>query len=145
MSLWINHFSRLFCKSPNIFLLPIYVPQSDVYMRAFQILAPIFAHIEIAYQIFLALEPLSSLPQSNLLVTGGGAFNTHLVQRISDMVLPLGVTVTTPDADVVMYKEAVIMALLGLLRWREENTTLHSATGASRSSIGGAVWMGQMA
>jgi anhydro-N-acetylmuramic acid kinase len=99
----------------------------------------------IAYQIFLALEPLSSLPQSNLLVTGGGAFNTYLVQRISEMVLPLGVTVHTPDADVVMYKEAVIMALLGLLRWREENTTLHSATGASRSSIGGAVWMGQMA
>ncbi|TAF96567.1 MAG: anhydro-N-acetylmuramic acid kinase, partial [Bacteroidetes bacterium] len=99
----------------------------------------------IAYKIFLALEPLSILTQSNLLVTGGGAFNTYLVQRISEMVLPLGITVHTPDADVVMYKEAVIMALLGLLRWREENTTLHSATGASRSSIGGAVWMGQMA
>jgi len=37
------------------------------------------------------------------------------------------------------------MALLGVLRWREENTVLSSVTGAVRDSIGGAVWIGQEA
>jgi anhydro-N-acetylmuramic acid kinase len=35
------------------------------------------------------------------------------------------------------------MALIGVLRWREETNVLASVTGAKRDSIGGAVWMGQ--
>jgi len=50
--------------------------------------------------------------------------------------------VAIPEEKIVKYKEALVMALLGVLRWREENTVLNSVTGASRSSIGGAVWMG---
>jgi anhydro-N-acetylmuramic acid kinase len=49
------------------------------------------------------------------------------------------------DVQLVQYKEALIMALLGVLRWREESTVLASATGASRDSVGGALWMGQEA
>ena len=37
------------------------------------------------------------------------------------------------------------LALSALLRWREENSFLAEKTGATRSSIGGAVWMGQEA
>lgn len=40
---------------------------------------------------------------------------------------------------------AVCVAFMGILRWREEYNFLSSATGASRSSIGGALWMGQEA
>jgi anhydro-N-acetylmuramic acid kinase len=39
----------------------------------------------------------------------------------------------------------LIMALIGVLRWREESNVLASVTGASRNSIGGAVWVGQEA
>lgn len=77
-----------------------------------------------------------------LLVTGGGAFNTHLVQRIEAALEPLQVTVTVPDAALVKFKEALVMALIGTLRWREEANVLSSITGASRSSVGGALWMG---
>ena len=47
-----------------------------------------------------------------------------------------------PENDVVQYKEALIIALLGVLRWREQYTVLASVTGAIRNSIGGALWLG---
>jgi anhydro-N-acetylmuramic acid kinase len=77
-----------------------------------------------------------------LLVTGGGAFNTFLIERIKENLTPLNIEVIIPENNIVLYKEALIMALLGILRWREENTVMASVTGASRSSIGGAVWIG---
>jgi anhydro-N-acetylmuramic acid kinase len=80
-----------------------------------------------------------------MLVTGGGAFNTFLVAQLAEALQPLGIEVLVPNADVAKYKEAVVMALLAVLRWREENTALQSVTGATRSSIGGAVWIGQEA
>jgi hypothetical protein len=41
--------------------------------------------------------------------------------------------------------KSVCIAFMGILRWREEYNFLSSVTGASRSSIGGAVWLGQEA
>ncbi|HTI11870.1 MAG TPA: anhydro-N-acetylmuramic acid kinase, partial [Puia sp.] len=84
-----------------------------------------------------------------MLVTGGGAHNHFLIGRLQDLLLPLGVAVVVPssetDSALVDYKEALVMALIGVLRWREENNVLASVTGASRDSIGGAVWIGQEA
>jgi anhydro-N-acetylmuramic acid kinase len=45
----------------------------------------------------------------------------------------------------VNFKEALIMALIGVLRWREEYNVLSSVTGAERDSIGGSLWLGQEA
>lgn len=78
-----------------------------------------------------------------LLITGGGAFNRLLVKRIKEQLEPSGLEIVIPESQVINYKEAIIMALLGVLRWRENNTTLASVTGARRNSIGGALWMGQ--
>ena len=80
-----------------------------------------------------------------LLVTGGGAFNYFLINRLRELVRVVNVDIVIPGVDVVKYKEALVMALLGVLRWREENTVMASVTGAQRSSIGGAVWIGQEA
>ncbi len=38
------------------------------------------------------------------------------------------------------YKEALMIALMGALRWREDINVMHSVTGASKDSINGAVW-----
>lgn len=78
-----------------------------------------------------------------MLVTGGGAHNDYLLSRIQSCLLEWNVEVVKPDDQLVNYKEALIMALIGTLRWRENNNTLASVTGASRNSIGGAVWIGQ--
>ena len=40
------------------------------------------------------------------------------------------------------YKDALVTAHHGVLRWREEYTMLASGTGARRNSIGGALWLG---
>jgi anhydro-N-acetylmuramic acid kinase len=80
-----------------------------------------------------------------MLVTGGGAHNTFLMERLREALASLDVEVMVPEAALVDYKEALVMALIGVLRWREENNVLASVTGASRDSIGGAVWIGQEA
>lgn len=41
--------------------------------------------------------------------------------------------------------KTICVSFMGILRWREEYNFLSSITGASRSSIGGAVWLGQEA
>ena len=94
----------------------------------------------IALQVARAVEALGG--GAKMLVTGGGAHNTFLVERLRHR---LGFEVVVPEKALVDYKEALIMALIGVLRWREENNVLASVTGASRDSIGGAVWIGQEA
>jgi anhydro-N-acetylmuramic acid kinase len=78
---------------------------------------------------------------ARMLVTGGGAFNTFLVSRIAELLNPLQLETVVADDRLANYKEGLIMGFLGVLRWREENTVLSSVTGASKDSIGGAMWM----
>lgn len=77
-----------------------------------------------------------------MLVTGGGAKNSFLIKRLRELLSGVGVTIEIPSSDLVDFKEAIIMALIGVLRWREENNTFATVTGATRDSIGGAVWIG---
>jgi anhydro-N-acetylmuramic acid kinase len=103
----------------------------------------------IAYQLKRAAAALTANGQAQqlykLLITGGGAFNKFLIEKIKENLASLNIETIVAENNIVQYKEALIMALLGILRWREENTVLASVTGASRNSIGGAVWMGQEA
>jgi anhydro-N-acetylmuramic acid kinase len=97
----------------------------------------------IAVQTANALKQLPQ--QSKLLVTGGGANNSFLVSRIKAVLEDMQVDAVLPEKNIIEYKEALAMALIGLLRWREENNTIAAYTGATRDSIGGAVWIGQEA
>ena len=99
--------------------------------------------IHIAQQIKSSLAAFQQNEPSKLLVTGGGAFNTFLVECISNELAAMQVEVVIPSNELVEYKEALVMALIGVLRWREEENVLSTVTGASRSSVGGALWMGQ--
>ncbi len=99
----------------------------------------------IAVQVSAEVEkhlPSLGLPNARMLVTGGGAFNQFLVDRLRAHLEPMRVEVDVPEEKLVNYKEALVMALLGVLRWREEPTTLATVTGAAKDGIGGAVWMG---
>jgi anhydro-N-acetylmuramic acid kinase len=78
---------------------------------------------------------------ARMLVSGGGAFNTFLIGRISELLDPLQLQTIVADELLANYKEALIMGFLGVLRWREEPTVMSSVTGASKDSIGGSLWM----
>ena len=90
----------------------------------------------------VASFPVLSVGQPRrMLVTGGGAFNKFLIAQLAALLAEQGVEVVVPDAPTVKFKEALVMALIGVLRWRGEVNVLASVTGARQDSIGGAVWM----
>jgi anhydro-N-acetylmuramic acid kinase len=96
----------------------------------------------ICIQIKNALQLFKQDTIQKLFVTGGGAFNIFMAGRLQKSLKDINFEIHIPEDDVVKYKEALIMALLGVLRWREQYTVLASVTGASRNSIGGALWLG---
>ena len=80
-----------------------------------------------------------------ILVTGGGALNSFLIERIRALAPTLKVTI--PDRLIVEYKEALIFALLGYLRIMQSVNTLSSVTGSRCDSVGGdicGVWSNKL-
>ncbi|MCC6185687.1 MAG: anhydro-N-acetylmuramic acid kinase, partial [Chitinophagaceae bacterium] len=98
--------------------------------------------VEQIYQAILPYKATSKEETKNLLVTGGGAFNSFLIALLTEKLSAINVSVVVPDAKIVAYKEALVMALIGTLRWREEANVMASQTGASKDSVGGAFWIG---
>lgn len=97
----------------------------------------------IVVQISAALNQLlaSAAPHKlRSLITGGGAHNLFLVEKLKEELLGRGINCIVPDNQLVDYKEALVMALMGALRWREEINVMQSVTGASKDSINGALW-----
>lgn len=102
----------------------------------------------VVMQIVYSIQKLSTnndIRNVKLLATGGGTFNTFLVKRFAEALQAFAIQVVVPEATIINYKEALIMGLIGVLRWREEYNVMQSVTGARRNSIGGAVWIGQEA
>ena len=87
----------------------------------------------IADQIAAVANPLN---KGKMLITGGGAKNKFLTELIASKV---NTKVVVPEEKIIDFKEALIFAFLGLLRWRNEINILSSVTGASRDSCGGTI------
>ena len=85
----------------------------------------------------MAVQIARACQQSGkILITGGGAFNQYLVERI-EAHLPDKVEVEVPHAEIVNFKEALIFAFLGVLRVRNEVNVWASVTGAPADSSSG--------
>jgi len=80
-------------------------------------------------------KTLKGTGKSRVLVTGGGAYNTFLVERIRT--LSGFDEVCVPDPEIVEFKEALIFGLLGVLRLEGINNCLSSVTGAQRDHCSG--------
>jgi anhydro-N-acetylmuramic acid kinase len=96
-------------------------------------LATLSEHV--AQQITTATKQDS--PQ-RILVTGGGAYNTFLIDRLNALSTN---NFEAGSPELIEFKEAMIFGFLGVLRWRSEVNCLSSVTGASKDNIGGAVFL----
>lgn len=73
-----------------------------------------------------------------MLVTGGGALNKALARQIS---IQSECEVILGSQELLHFKEALIFAFLGVLRWRNENNVLSSVTGAPFDHCSGSICM----
>jgi anhydro-N-acetylmuramic acid kinase len=81
----------------------------------------------------------NTLPNRNtktVLVTGGGAHNLYLINLLQTKTK---CRLIVPEKELVDFKEAIIFAFLGVLRWRNERNCLSSVTGARLDNIGGII------
>ncbi len=101
-------------------------------MSAEDLLATFTEHI--ALQIALGI---SHLPKGKIFVTGGGAHNQFLIERLQAR---SSHEVVIPDKMIIDYKEALVFAFLGLLRMEGKTNVLSSVTGAESDSCSGRVW-----
>ncbi len=120
-------------------LWPLVQAEIDAGTRTEDLLATATSHIvEVISDAVLAL-PVSShagLQTRRILITGGGAYNTFLIDSLRQN-LTSSLEVVLPKGEQIEFKEAVAFALLGALRMRGETNILASVTGASRDSCGG--------
>ena len=92
----------------------------------------------IACQIVKATD---SLEKSKMLITGGGAKNNFLIERIRKMSKH---EIVIPDTMIIDYKEALIFAFLGTLKLEGKINVLSSVTGASSDSSSGNICLPQL-
>jgi len=76
---------------------------------------------------------------TRVLVTGGGAFNTFMIDRISSLTES---EIVIPSSEIIEFKEAIIFAFLGVLKDMGESNCLKSVTGAYRDHSSGVIYNG---
>ena len=96
--------------------------------------------VQISKSLLQLKKGISGSENLRLLITGGGAHNLFLIESLREEISHMGIESVIPDDRLIDFKEALVMALMGALRWREDVNVLHSVTGASKDSINGAVW-----
>lgn len=93
------------------------------------LLCTLCEHVSI--QIAVHLEPFK-----NVLISGGGVWNTFLLERIQ---ANAAIEVQELDKKLVDYKESLIFAFLAVLRVRNEVNCLSSVTGAKKDHSSGVI------
>lgn len=87
-----------------------------------------------AQQIALVINQKAK--HGRVIVTGGGAKNKFLIERLSAL---SEAEIVIPEPEIVDFKEALIFAFLGVLKWHNQINVLRSVTGANRDSSSGTI------
>ena len=76
-----------------------------------------------------------------LLVTGGGALNKLLMDRLQEKIIEnsVAITIVETDKQTIVFKEASVFAFLGLRCLLGLSTTMQGVTGARRDVVGGSI------
>ncbi|MDP2088205.1 MAG: anhydro-N-acetylmuramic acid kinase [Flavobacteriaceae bacterium] len=76
-------------------------------------------------------------PSKQILITGGGAFNSYLINRIK---FHAQCEIEIPSANLINFKEALIFGFLGLLKMENKINCLKSVTGATKDHCSGLIY-----
>lgn len=75
---------------------------------------------------------------ASVLITGGGVYNTYLIERLLSKT---DNKIVIPDTRLIEFKEAMIFGFLGVLKMRNQNNCLKSVTGASKDHSSGKIYL----
>lgn len=91
------------------------------------------------YTIFISKQISYALRgRKEVLITGGGAFNSFLIQQIKNRT---SCAVCIPEKKIINFKEAIIFAFLGLLRDQKQINCYASVTGAKQNHSSGNIFL----
>lgn len=79
-------------------------------------------------------ETLEKYNLKKILFTGGGTFNSFLIDLIKQK---CNSEIIIPEKEIIDFKEALIFAFMGVLKFKGENNVLASATGSSKDHSSG--------
>jgi len=128
------YYSKPFPKSLGFeFVKEIVLPLIENYSIATEDKMHTFTE-HIAWQTDLALAK----KEGKMLITGGGAYNKFLLERMH-FHLP-NIEIVVPDGNTLEFKEALIFALLGVLKLRNAINVLSSVTGAKNDHSSGVIY-----
>ncbi len=96
----------------------------------------VYEHIAIQITNNFDTEIEINNKSKSVLITGGGAFNNFLIKLIKNKTTA---NIVIPKKKIVEYKEALIFAFLGVLRYTNSINSLSSVTGAKQDNCGGIV------
>jgi anhydro-N-acetylmuramic acid kinase len=91
----------------------------------------------VAHQVF-QLEKAIPANCKTILVTGGGAFNRYLIDKMRSI---QRISWEVPDSLTINFKEALIFAFLGYRRLKSANNCLSSVTGSLRDHCSGGIYL----
>ncbi len=81
---------------------------------------------------------INSLDPNTILFTGGGTYNTFIIDLIKQHCTK---EIAIPSKEIIDYKEALIFGFLAVLKHNHQINVLKSVTGASKDSCSGVLFM----
>ena len=88
----------------------------------------------VEHEAFQIASVLNQNELKSVLITGGGAKNSYLIERLKHFFKG---EIILPNKDVIEFKEAIIFAFLGALYLEKQTNCISTVTGASKNVKGG--------
>ncbi len=105
----------------------------------YELPVPITLRTLVAHIAIQISKAINKLQVTKVLVTGGGAYNSFLIEQLLKLT-DIKTQIIIPSRATIDYKEALIFGLLGLLKLRGETNCLSSVTGAKKNHSSGYVY-----
>jgi len=139
---------ELFNKLNNISFYKVLIPKSLGFEFVEDTIFPLIEESQlniedilrtyVAHSVTQIIACLDNTKNSSVLVTGGGAFNIFLMDELKSLTKN---KIIIPSKEIVDYKEALVFALLGVLRANNQVNCLRSVTGAFKDHSSGEIFI----